>query len=161
MIEIVGHCLTAYGGFVSSLHLMLNLFSMRNNMNPSPAIANNPPAPIRPNEYLVPDKAKTTSCSSCGAGIIWTKTSKNGRAIPLSVATIRTADNGSCVALPHFVDCPHAAQHRKRTQTAAIKMDLIDLPTYLRARGLVVTSSRLSDNGDGWLTVELLTQKIA
>jgi len=130
-------------------------------MNPSPAIANNPPAPIRPNEYLVPDKAKTTQCSSCGAPIIWTRTSKNGRAIPLSVATFRIAENGVCVGLPHFVDCPHAAQHRKRSQPTSIKMDPIDLPTYLRARQLVVISSRISDNGDGWLIVELFTQKAA
>ncbi len=129
-------------------------------MNPSPAIANNPPAPIRPNEYPVPDKARETQCSSCGAPIIWTRTSKNGRAIPLSVATFRIAANGMCVGLPHFVDCPNTVQHRKRSQPTSIKIDLIDLPTYLRARQLVVTSSRLSDNGDGWLTVELFTQSI-
>jgi len=130
-------------------------------MNPSPAATRNPPTPIKPNEYRVPDRAKTSSCSSCGAPIIWTRTSKNGRAIPLSVATFRIAKNGVCVGLPHFVDCPHAAQHRKPTQSTAIKMDLIDLPTYLRARQLVVISSRLSDNGDGWLTVELFTRSVA
>lgn len=129
-------------------------------MNPSPATAtNNPPAPIRANEYLVPDKAKTTLCSSCGASIIWTRTSKNGRAIPLSVATIRTADNGVCVALPHFVDCPNARSHRRASPPPSVRLDPMDLPAYLRARNLVVVSSRISDDGAGRLIVELLTRQ--
>jgi len=117
-------------------------------MTQLPLTAHNdqPPAPVRLQEYRVPDHAKIACCSSCGAPIIWTHTSKNGRAIPLSVATIRTAGN--------------AAQHRKHTQPTAINIDLFDLPAYLRARQLVVTSSKVSDNGDGWLHIELFTRSI-
>lgn len=119
----------------------------------------NPPAPVKPNEYLVPRTAKPTRCSSCGASIIWTRTSKNGRAIPLSVATIRTADNGDTVALPHFVDCPNAAQHRKSAgKPANLQLELVDLPAYLRARQLVVAANRITDDGAGRLIVELFTR---
>lgn len=116
-------------------------------------------APIRPQEYHVPDHAKIVRCKSCGAEIIWTKTSKNGRAIPLSVALIRIADNGDCVALPHFVDCPNSTQHRRTSPPQSIALDFMDLPAYLRQHNLVVIANRISDDGDGRLIVELMTRK--
>jgi hypothetical protein len=66
----------------------------------------------RPGEYIVPRFAGPAVCASCGAGMVWTKT-KDGKAMPLSVATIEERD-GVAYALPHFVDCPQAKDWSKK-----------------------------------------------
>ena len=125
-------------------------------LNPSP-ISNH----ARPGEYRVPDRAHPTECSTCHAPILWTRTSKNGRPIPLSAATIRTDECGRRWALNHFADCPNAAQHRRQTAPAqfAIVLNLRDLPDYLERQGLVIVSSTVTDGGNGRLLVELQTRK--
>lgn len=66
----------------------------------------------------------SAKCSSCGAEIIWKKTSPAGKSIPLSVASMARRfvlapeiDSDVAFMLPtylsHFADCPNAAQHRK------------------------------------------------
>lgn len=57
----------------------------------------------RPNEYALPADATPTTCRSCGAGMVFIRT-PNGKALPLSVATIQERD-GVRYALPHFADC--------------------------------------------------------
>lgn len=70
------------------------------------------PAPVaRRNEYEVLAQRPAT-CKSCGAEIVWA-TSRTGRAVPLSVATLEHRD-GKAFALPHFADCPHAKDWSKR-----------------------------------------------
>jgi hypothetical protein len=65
----------------------------------------------RPGEYLVPPGAAREACRSCGARIIWTQT-ENGRAIPLSVRTLRMID-GVRYAATHFSDCPQSREWRR------------------------------------------------
>ena len=130
-------------------------------MNLSPS-THDPAA--RRGEYRVPIQAPTGQCSSCHAPIIWARTSKNGKPIPLSAATIRTDEQGQQWALNHFSDCPNAAQHRRAEASPdtpnAVRIELIDLPAYMRARNLIVTHSTITDNGNGVLTVELFTRQI-
>jgi hypothetical protein len=66
----------------------------------------------RKNEYIVPDSATPTTCRSCGAGMVFIKTA-NGKALPLSVATIQERD-GQRWALAHFSDCPNSREWSKR-----------------------------------------------
>jgi hypothetical protein len=66
----------------------------------------------RPTEYVLPDHAYISKCGSCGAPMSWVKT-KNGKAMPLSLATVETRD-GVRYALPHFIDCPDAKEWSKR-----------------------------------------------
>jgi hypothetical protein len=122
----------------------------------------------RPGEYRVPDQARTAQCQSCAALIVWTRTSKNGRPIPLSMATVRTDEYGARWALTHFADCPLADQHRKPagppqvdTGAAPHVLDLRDLPDYLDRHHLVATVSTVTDLGDGRLHIELSTRRIA
>lgn len=67
----------------------------------------------RPHEYALPPNAAVSRCGSCGAAMAWVKT-PNGKAMPLSLATIEERD-GVRYALPHFVDCPQAKEwsHKK------------------------------------------------
>ena len=146
-------------------------------MNPSPAISNH----ARPCEYRVPDHVQLSECRSCHAPIIWA-TTRSGKAIPLSVSTIRTDEQGqrwalthsvSTIrtdeqegqrwALTHFADCPSAAQHRNPVPPSAdaVQINLMDLPAYMADHRLVVTHSTITDNGNGILIVELFTRKIA
>lgn len=60
----------------------------------------------RKGEYPLPDGADLAECRSCGAAIVWTRTS-NGRAMPLSVATVVERE-GQKWALSHFADCAHS-----------------------------------------------------
>jgi len=66
----------------------------------------------RKGEYELPPDAIPVPCASCGAGMVWMKTSK-GKAMPLSVATIEERD-GVKYALPHFADCPEAKEWSKK-----------------------------------------------
>jgi hypothetical protein len=66
-------------------------------------------------EYPVPPGARTYTCASCGAEIVWAA-SKKGFRIPLSVKTIEQDAGGQRFAVTHFADCPNAAQHRKAKQ---------------------------------------------
>lgn len=65
----------------------------------------------RPREYVLPDNAWPVNCQSCGAAMAFVTTA-NGKAMPLSLATIETRD-GVRYALPHFVDCPDANEWSK------------------------------------------------
>lgn len=76
-----------------------------------PLEADEHPTP-RPNEYAIPDDATPTTCRSCGAGMVFIKTA-NGKALPLSVATIEIRD-GVRWAIPHFADCPNSKEWSKR-----------------------------------------------
>lgn len=66
----------------------------------------------RRGEYEVPEHATPTTCRSCGAAMVWIKTA-NGRAMPLSLATVETRD-GVRYALAHFADCPEAKEWSKK-----------------------------------------------
>lgn len=65
----------------------------------------------RAGEYLVPEQAQPAQCASCGAWMVWTRTTA-GKAIPLSLATAEMRD-GQRYALTHFADCPESRQWRK------------------------------------------------
>jgi len=125
-------------------------------MNPSP-ISNH----ARPCEYRVPIQSPPGECRSCHAPIIWA-TTRSGKAIPLSVSTIRTDEQGQRWALTHFADCPSAAQHRNPVPPSAdaVQINLMDLPAYMADHRLVVTHSTITDNGNGILIVELFTRQI-
>ena len=116
-------------------------------MNPSPAISNH----ARPCEYRVPIQAPPGECRSCHAPIIWA-TTRSGKAIPLSVSTIRTDEQGQRWALTHFADCPNSAQRQ-------VVQYLYDLPDYLERHGLVVVGSTMTDDGNGKLLITLQTRK--
>ena len=66
----------------------------------------------RHGEYELPEDAYVTRCASCGAGMAFVKTA-NGKAMPLSLATVETRDNVK-YALPHWTDCPQAKQWSKK-----------------------------------------------
>lgn len=66
----------------------------------------------RPNEYKLPPAAYTSRCGSCGAAMAWVKT-KNGKAMPLSLATVEERE-GVKYCLPHFADCPQAKEWSKK-----------------------------------------------
>ena len=67
-----------------------------------------------------------SKCRSCGADIVWAKTTK-GKAIPLDPAPVEggniylSADDVALVTTPgerplhvsHFTTCPQAAEHRR------------------------------------------------
>lgn len=58
--------------------------------------------------YPIPHDAQPTTCASCGAAIVWTRTPA-GKAVPLSLATGREVRRRR-VAEAHFVDCPQAEE---------------------------------------------------
>lgn len=62
----------------------------------------------RPHEYELPAHPYVARCHSCGAGIVWVRT-KNGKAMPLSAATIETRDSVR-YAIVHWADCPQARE---------------------------------------------------
>jgi hypothetical protein len=62
--------------------------------------------PVETGLYPIPTGAQPTTCASCGASIVWTRTHQ-GKAVPLSLATGREV-RGRRVALSHFQDCPDA-----------------------------------------------------
>jgi hypothetical protein len=68
--------------------------------------------PVRPGEYIIPDGSEPTVCRSCGAPIVWI-TTPTGRAMPLSLRTVRSID-GVRYATTHFADCPHGRAWRRR-----------------------------------------------
>lgn len=61
----------------------------------------------RVGEYAIPSHYHEAVCHSCGAPMIFIRT-RNGKAMPLSAATIEVRD-GVRYALTHFADCPDAA----------------------------------------------------
>lgn len=65
----------------------------------------------RPNEYDLAGCGPGT-CRSCGAAIAWYRR-EDGRAIPLSLATVQSHD-GKRWALSHFSDCPDAKEWGRR-----------------------------------------------
>lgn len=68
----------------------------------------------RPHEYAIPASAALSVCGSCGAGMVWVRTAA-GKAMPLSAATIETRDQVR-YALPHWIDCEHAAEWKGKTR---------------------------------------------
>ena len=62
----------------------------------------------RPHEYELPPHVWEVKCASCGAPMAFVKT-PNGKAMPLSLATIEVRDSIR-YALPHWIDCPSAAE---------------------------------------------------
>jgi hypothetical protein len=122
--------------------------------------SNTSPSQIGPGrgEYPVPKRETISHCISCHAPIIWGRTSKNGRPIPLSVATIRTDTSGQRWATTHFADCPSAAQHRKQAGPERVRVDLRELHDYLEEHHLVVIGSTITDDGNCHLLVELQTR---
>lgn len=52
--------------------------------------------------FPVPEGARTTSCRSCGAAVIWIVT-EAGKRMPVDASTRES----------HFATCPNAAEHRK------------------------------------------------
>ena len=66
----------------------------------------------RKGEYLIPPGARSGTCRSCKAPVIWTITPK-GAHMPLSEATIQERD-GQRYALAHFSDCPHGKGWSKK-----------------------------------------------
>ena len=68
-----------------------------------------------------------TTCKSCGARVVWARTFATGAPIPLNptpiiggnlelvggVAWYRKPSSDVPLYTSHFVDCPHAAAHRK------------------------------------------------
>lgn len=62
-------------------------------------------------EYPIPADVQPTTCRSCGAQIVWTRT-ETRKAIPLSLAKARTCQ-GQRVATTHFADCPHGRDWRR------------------------------------------------
>ncbi len=71
-----------------------------------------PASAPRSGEYPLPVESSSEACRSCGAAVVWATTT-NGRAIPLSVATIQWRD-GQRWALAHFSDCPEGKDWRRR-----------------------------------------------
>jgi hypothetical protein len=65
----------------------------------------------QPGEYEVSPGYAVRACASCGAPITWVETAA-GKAIPLTVASIRTID-GARYGMTHFTTCPHAREWRK------------------------------------------------
>lgn len=64
---------------------------------------------------------RTSSCSSCGAAIVWVETS-SGKSMPLDakperrwVRAGRTGESAHFAEtyVSHFATCPNAAQHRR------------------------------------------------
>lgn len=66
----------------------------------------------RKGEFLVPAGARSGTCRSCKAPVIWTVTIK-GAHMPLSAATVQERD-GQQYALAHFADCPHGKGWSKK-----------------------------------------------
>lgn len=60
----------------------------------------------RAHEYPLPPAAHLTHCRSCGAEIVWVRTTL-GKPVPLSLATVQIRD-GVSYAVSHFCDCPDA-----------------------------------------------------
>jgi hypothetical protein len=59
-----------------------------------------------------------TTCSSCGAGIVWFRT-KNGKRMPVDEGSTKPNDAEHMLDLKrhisHFSTCQNADQHRRRT----------------------------------------------
>lgn len=62
----------------------------------------------RKGEYELPADARIDACKSCQAQIVWTYR-PNGRAMPLSLATVQTR-GGKKYCLTHFSDCPESKE---------------------------------------------------
>jgi hypothetical protein len=61
--------------------------------------------------YPIPHGEQPTTCKSCGAAIVWTRTAV-GKAIPLDLAKTR-GEGGQREALTHFATCEHGRQWSK------------------------------------------------
>lgn len=74
--------------------------------------------PERPPQFFaIPADTREAECRSCGQAIYWIRTA-NDRPMPCSIEhegayapTEREPGSG----ISHFIDCPHANQHRKRS----------------------------------------------
>lgn len=67
--------------------------------------------PLAPGEYAIPAGEAPQTCGSCGAAIVWTRTT-TGRAVPLSLALVEER-GGLRVTKTHFVDCPESRQWKR------------------------------------------------
>jgi hypothetical protein len=65
----------------------------------------------RPGEYVIPLRAMSTFCASCGARVVWITTG-SGKRMPLALDTEEERD-GIRYALPHWIDCKDANTWRK------------------------------------------------
>lgn len=61
--------------------------------------------------YPIPHGEQPTTCKSCGAPIVWTRTAA-GKPIPLDLARVR-GEGEQREALTHFATCPEGRQWRK------------------------------------------------
>ena len=54
-------------------------------------------------------------CRSCQAKIVWFKTKKNDRWMPIDAGTVKASDTKINLAYhtSHFATCPNANRHRK------------------------------------------------
>lgn len=75
-----------------------------------PPAANQPAAGVE-GYYLLPRAEEPTTCRSCGAAIVWTRT-EQGKSIPLDLAHVR-GQAPYREALTHFAICEHAREWRK------------------------------------------------
>lgn len=64
-------------------------------------------------EFEVPVGGREVGCTSCRAPIVWIETPL-GKRMPLSMRTVRTAEDGTRWAESHFADCPNAGKHRRK-----------------------------------------------
>lgn len=113
----------------------------------------------RPGEYLVPKSYRLARCRSCQAVIVWTTTANN-RLVPISMDTARTDAAGQRWALNHFVDCPHAGQHRsdKKPASPVARSDSRDgwtpiTMTFPSGAIIPVAGHVRAHSPDGWLTL--------
>lgn len=69
---------------------------------------------VRPVNVVTIDLDRTVACRSCGAAIIWLKTS-NGKNCPCDAATVADEDEvfDHRKHISHFATCPNADQHRR------------------------------------------------
>lgn len=66
----------------------------------------------RADEWEIPTGEEPTTCKSCGAAIVWGRTTSN-TAVPLDLRHVRELA-GVRYALNHFAHCPHGKDWRRR-----------------------------------------------
>lgn len=70
-------------------------------------------------------------CKSCGAEIIWKKTSR-GKAMPCDPEriTIITMNSGQVLQgyIPHWENCPGAKKHREKAKRKKVQQQKLDMP---------------------------------
>ena len=72
--------------------------------------------------YMRQDEAPPNAarCHSCGAAILWIKSAKSGKGIPVNTTRVQVVTpEGKVVGgfVSHFATCPQAGQHRKEKRT--------------------------------------------